>query len=116
MTACSGKRQEGRNILPQTVAVGARRTDPSEPVLLPWPLSDPVPDVGRLLESFLARRSAETTKAYRQDMADFRAFAQRPSGHAVTAQEAAGLLLASGHGAANALALEYKSGLGRRQL
>lgn len=72
--------------------------------------------VRRLVESFLARRSAETAKAYRQDLEDFRSFVAVRCGRPFTAEEAAGLLLGGGHGAANALALEYRGDLIRREL
>jgi integrase len=65
----------------------------------------------RLLAAFLAGRKAETIKAYRADLEDFRVFVQAP-----TLTEAAELLLARGQGEANAMALAYRSHLMERNL
>jgi integrase/recombinase XerC len=59
-----------------------------------------------LVEAFLAGRNERTIEAYRRDLLDFQAFTGADS-----PQEAANLLLAGGHGEANALALGYKASL-----
>src|SRR5437764_15154787 len=60
----------------------------------------------RLVEAFLAGRSPRTLRAYRQDLEDF----TRWSG-ADSPEEAARLLLASGHGQAHEVALSYRTHL-----
>jgi len=60
----------------------------------------------RLVTAFLAGRAESTLRAYRQDLEDFRTFAE-----ADTLDDAARLLLAHGHGEANALALAYRAHL-----
>jgi integrase/recombinase XerC len=60
----------------------------------------------RLLAAFLAGRSPQTVRAYRQDLADFAAFVG-----AASAPEAAQQWLACGPGAANERALGYKADL-----
>ena len=65
---------------------------------------------GSLVSAFLSGRNERTISAYRQDLEDFRAFVKVES-----MDESAWLLLSRGHGAANALALAYKTNLlGRR--
>jgi integrase/recombinase XerC len=65
----------------------------------------------RLAETFLAGRSPQTFRAYRQDLEDFRAFvgAGDPDG-------AAGLLGGRSHGEGNGPALAYKADLVGRDL
>jgi len=75
---------------------------------LPTTLAD---GSARLVAAFLAGRSADTLRAYRQDLADFRAFAG-----AETTEGAARQLLAHGSGRANELALAYKADLQERGL
>jgi integrase/recombinase XerC len=60
----------------------------------------------RLLAAFLAGRSPQTVRAYRQDLADFATFVGT-----ATAPEAAQRLLAAGSGAAHELALRYQADL-----
>lgn len=64
-----------------------------------------------LLEAFLAGRSAATLRAYDQDLRDFQAFLGSD-----TVKDAASVLVGSAPGAANALALAYKTDLQRRGL
>jgi len=64
-----------------------------------------------LLKAFLSGRSPRTLKAYRQDIADFQAFTKTNS-----AEDAARILLAHGHGNANLLLLEYRTHLVERGL
>src|SRR5207249_3963181 len=85
----------------------------AEPVLLPVVLPtsraeslDPAGPMQRLLAAFLAGRSPQTMRAYRQDLADFAAFAGVPTPAAAAEQ-----LLARGGGAANEWALRYKADL-----
>jgi len=68
-------------------------------------------DAARLVEAFLSGRSPTTILAYRKDLETFAAFAGQRS-----LDDAAGLLLARGHGAANALALSYRTHLIERKL
>jgi integrase/recombinase XerC len=60
----------------------------------------------RLLIAFLAGRSPQTWRAYRQDLADFAAFVGVPLPTGAAQQ-----LLAAGPGSANELALRYKADL-----
>jgi integrase/recombinase XerC len=69
------------------------------------------PNAAELLAAFLDGRNERTTRAYQRDIEDFAAFA----GCADPVQ-AAGLLLGNGHGAANLLALKYRSHLVERGL
>jgi integrase/recombinase XerC len=55
-------------------------------------------------QAFLSGRNERTIKAYSQDLADFQAFMG-----AATVDDAAKMLLANGHGPANAAALAYKT-------
>jgi integrase/recombinase XerC len=74
----------------------------------------PVPPPGaadRLVEAFLAGRSAQTLRAYRHDLADFAA-----SSGAGGINEAAAQLLARGHGPANETALRFRTQLQARGL
>jgi integrase/recombinase XerC len=64
-----------------------------------------------LVRAFLSGRNERTVKAYSQDLADFQAFMG-----AGTVDEAAKVLLANGHGPANATALAYKTHLLERGL
>ena len=64
-----------------------------------------------LIRAFLSGRNEHTVKAYSQDLADFQGFVG-----AVTVDEAANVLLANGHGPANATALAYKASLVERGL
>src|SRR5262249_53788886 len=64
-----------------------------------------------LLAAFLAGRSPQTVRAYRQDLADFAACVG-----AATAAAAAHRLVAHGPGPANELALRYQAELRRRGL
>jgi integrase/recombinase XerC len=59
-----------------------------------------------LVTAFLSGKSPRTIEAYRRDLEDFTAFTGAGSG-----ETAARVLLANGHGEANALALAYKSHL-----
>jgi integrase/recombinase XerC len=73
-----------------------------------------IPDessVRRLVVSFLAGRNPRTLEAYRQDLADFAGFMG-----AADLNTAAQLLLGKNHGAANALALDYKNSLVAKEL
>jgi integrase/recombinase XerC len=72
---------------------------------------DPGGPAQRLLTAFLAGRSPQTLRAYRQDLADFAAFVG-----AAAPAEAAQQLLAGGAGAANEVALRYNADLRRRSL
>jgi integrase/recombinase XerC len=84
------------------------------PTLLPVPAAAAALDAtaaARLLAAFLAGRSPATLRAYQQDLNDFARFAGAGS-----ADAAAGLLLARGHGPANELALHYKAALMERRL
>jgi integrase/recombinase XerC len=83
-------------------------------------LPAPVPPAGdaldadparRLLAAFLAGRSPATPKAYQADLDDWARFTGAGS-----ADAAAALLLARGHGGANELALHYKARLRARGL
>ena len=65
----------------------------------------------RLAETFLAGRSPQTFRAYRQDLEDFRAFVG-----AGDLDGAAGLLVGRSHGEGNGLALAYKADLVGRGL
>ena len=69
------------------------------------------PTHGDLVRSFLSGRNERTMRAYTQDLADFQAFVAAKS-----VDDAARELLGSGHGAANLLALSYKSHLVERGL
>jgi integrase/recombinase XerC len=62
-----------------------------------------------LVEAFFSDKKANTLRAYRRDLEDFRSFA-----NAASVEEAAALLLSRGHGEANALALAYKADLRNR--
>jgi integrase/recombinase XerC len=64
-----------------------------------------------LVRAFLSGRNERTVKAYSQDLADFRSFIA-----ASTVEEAARMLLSTGHGAANTMALAYKARLVERGL
>lgn len=64
-----------------------------------------------LVRAFLSGRNERTLKAYSQDLADFQAFVGESSMEA-----AARVLLANGHGPANATALAYKAHLVERGL
>jgi integrase/recombinase XerC len=72
---------------------------------------DPPSPAARLLAAFLAGRKAETIKAYRADLEDFRVFVQVP-----TLTHAAELVIARGQGEANAMALAYRTDLMDRGL
>jgi len=69
------------------------------------------PDARRLVTAFLSGRNARTVKAYSQDLADFQAFIG-----VATVDAAAKVLLSDGRGAANQLALSYKTHLVERGL
>jgi integrase/recombinase XerC len=69
------------------------------------------PAGARLLSAFFAGRNPRTLTAYRQDLADFRAFMG-----AETSEDAGRLLLERGHGEANGLALAYRAHLLERGL
>jgi integrase/recombinase XerC len=71
----------------------------------------PASPAEQLLRAFLSGRSAETLRAYRRDVEDFAAFAG-VDGPAAAAQ----LLLAGGHGQANAAVLAYRAHLLGRTL
>lgn len=77
----------------------------------PAPVTATTATAAQLMEAFLAGRKATTLQAYRQDLEDFRAFV----GTAATA-DAAAVLLANGHGAANGLGLAYRAALVDRGL
>ncbi len=77
----------------------------------PAPVTATTATAAQLVEAFLAGRKATTLQAYRQDLEDFRAFV----GTAATA-DAAAVLLANGHGAANGLGLAYRAALVDRGL
>jgi integrase/recombinase XerC len=64
-----------------------------------------------LVEAFLAGRKPTTLRAYENDIEDFAQFMGAPSG-----REAIGVLTASSHGQANALALAYRTNLTARGL
>lgn len=64
------------------------------------------PPAVRLVEVFLAGRNPRTLRAYEQDLEDFRAYTETDA-----LDTAARLLLAQGHGAANAIALGYKAAM-----
>jgi integrase/recombinase XerC len=70
-----------------------------------------LPAHARLAEAFFAGRSPQTLRAYRQDLADFAAFAG-----VADVEAAAGVLLAAGQGGANELALRYRAELQARGL
>jgi integrase/recombinase XerC len=70
---------------------------------------NPCPEA--LLHAFLQGRNPRTIDAYRRDLQDFLAFV----GGALV-EDAARLLLMNGHGAANAVALAYKSAMVDRHL
>ena len=72
---------------------------------------DPASGPKRLVEAFLARRSAATTRAYRSNLRDFAAFLEVPG-----PAEAVAYLLGQGPGPANELALTYQSALAARGL
>jgi integrase/recombinase XerC len=72
--------------------------------------SEPV-RISDLLSAFLSGRSPRTLKAYSQDLADFRVFSKTGS-----TEDAARLLLSQGHGKANLILLEYRTGLTERGL
>jgi integrase/recombinase XerC len=83
---------------------------------LPIPVSSPgtldhSSAASRLLAAFFNGRKSETIKAYLADLEDFRAFVKTP-----ILEQAAHLLLTSNLGQANALVLDYKAHLVRRQL
>ena len=65
----------------------------------------------RLVDAFLSGRNPRTLQAYRQDLADFRAFTAD-----ATAEEAAARLLSQAPGDANGLVLDYKASLLERRL
>jgi integrase/recombinase XerC len=65
----------------------------------------------RLLEDFLAGLKPNTLRGYQQGLADFASFVG-----AVDAEQAAGMLLANGHGEANHLALSYRANMIERDL
>lgn len=67
--------------------------------------------VEELVVAFLAGRTPNTLAAYRRDLDDFAAFMG-----ATSAAEASRVLLEHGHGAANLLALRYRSHLSERRL
>jgi integrase/recombinase XerC len=67
---------------------------------------DPTPATARLVEAFLAGRSPQTVRAYAGDLADFAGFVG-----AATVAAAAGRLLSSTAGQANALVLSYRADL-----
>jgi integrase/recombinase XerC len=87
---------------------------PSEYLPVPSsPISalDPSSAASRLLAAFFNGRKAETIKAYQADLEDFRHFAKSQ-----TLEQTAHSLLTSNLGQANALVLDYKAHLVRRQL
>lgn len=65
----------------------------------------------RLVGAFLSGRNARTTRAYRQDLDDFRSHL-----NAATAEAAVARLLGAGAGDANALVLDYRNALVGRGL
>ncbi len=80
--------------------------------LVPVAPATPPPAVALdLIRAFLAGRSAQTVRAYRQDLESFRAFVGAES-----IDQAARLLLSRGHGEANGLALAFRADLIGRQL
>jgi integrase/recombinase XerC len=68
--------------------------------------SSPADQTSELLAAFFSGRSPHTIAAYRADLGDFAAFAE-----AGTVEAAAGRLLAHGNGAANGVALTWRSHL-----
>jgi integrase/recombinase XerC len=68
-------------------------------------------DGTRLVAAFLAGRNERTLRAYRNDLEDFRGFLK-----AGDVDEAARILLARGHGQANALVLGYRADMLERKL
>ncbi|HEV2970991.1 MAG TPA: tyrosine-type recombinase/integrase [Pirellulales bacterium] len=81
--------------------------------LIPVPTSALATDdtVRRLLDDFLAGLKPNTLRTYRQGLADFASFVG-----AADANDAAGILLAGGHGEANHLALAYRANMVERDL
>lgn len=77
----------------------------------PAPVTATAAAAAQLVEAFLAGRKATTLQAYRQDLEDFRAFVGT-----ATSADAAAVLLAHGHGAANGLGLAYRAALVDRGL
>jgi len=75
------------------------------------PLVPSSPAAGRLVEAFLAGRSARTLAAYSADLRDFAAFVG-----AASPAKAAEALLGRGHGGANETALAYRAHLVDRGL
>ncbi len=79
--------------------------------VVPTRLDIAEPAVTSLVASFLAGRSPQTLRAYRQDLEDFTRYLGAPDLDA-----AAERLLASGPGLANALVLAYRTNLRDREL
>jgi integrase/recombinase XerC len=67
--------------------------------------------VRRLLDDFLAGLNPNTLRTYRQGLADFASFVGVGA-----ANQAAGILIAGGHGEANHLALAYRANMVERDL
>lgn len=73
----------------------------------------PVVDDVDVLEAFLAGRNPRTMQAYVRDLTDFARFMSPKKPDPAAAVEA---LLASGHGAANRIALKYRADMTERKL
>ena len=81
-------------------------TEPNLPQTLPPNDISVAVDYRELIHDFLASKSPNTLDAYRRDLDDFRRFLD-----AETGEETAKLLLASGPGQANLLALRYRTSM-----
>jgi integrase/recombinase XerC len=94
--------------------------EPSSPELLPPSPSSPAPraapPIDELLQAWLSGRSPATLRAYRQDLESFRRFLEEARGEALEAHVAASLLLEGGPGAANHLALRWRSAMVEQEL
>lgn len=83
---------------------------PLNGTFVPISAAHAVPSLEALMAAFLAGRSAQTLRAYAGDLAAFADFV------GCGQQDAARLLLGSGHGAANLLAMDYRAALLGRKL
>lgn len=92
----------------------------SSPELLPPSPSSPAPQaappIDELLQAWLSGRSPATLRAYRQDLESFRRFVEEARGEVLEAHAAASLLLEGGPGAANHLALRWRSVMVEQEL
>jgi integrase/recombinase XerC len=87
-------------------------TETALTVLSPFPAPLQRTDTAaKLVAAFLAGRNERTLRAYGQDLEDFRTFLDAPN-----IDEAARILVSSGHGDANAIALAYRAHLIERKL